>query len=119
MSENIAAFLNFLHEAEQLLHMAEADEQEANAQAQDILHAIELQDVDYHGMAKLAKRLKAVREARRTAKDLIMEVTPIVEWIDNNRNFIKSLERILGEIRKVEKNKSTRIYTPKTDILED
>lgn len=110
--------MNFLRESEQLLHITEANEQEANAQTQDILHSLELEDVGYHGMANAAKLLKVVRQTRRAAKDLNAKVTPIVEWIEENRAVVKSLERLLGAVRKAEKNCDARLYTAKTDVLQ-
>ena len=43
-SNQIEAFLTFLRDCEQRYHMAEADEQEANAITNDILHALELSE---------------------------------------------------------------------------
>lgn len=65
-------------------------------------------------MAKLSKQLKAVRQQRRTAKDLEDQTRPVCEWADTNRQIIKGLERLLGDIRKAEKNTENRIYTPRT-----
>ncbi len=119
MSENIEMFLKFLREAEQYLHIAEANEQEANGETQDILHALELGELNYHQRAKLADKLKEVRKKRRAAMDLLEEVTPIVEWKETYKDIVKSLERLLGEVRKIEKNRQTRIYTTRTKVLED
>lgn len=119
MSEEIEQFLKFLRESEQYLHIGQANEQEANDATQDILHALELEDMDYHRRAHLAIKLGEVRAARRAAKDLVAAATPIVNWLESNRAVVKSLEKLLGELRKVEKNAGNRIYTPRTDVLEE
>ena len=64
-------------------------------------------------MAKLAKQLKELRKQRRIAKDNINVTNPIIEWLDSKENqmVIKSLERLLGDLRKIEKNTKNRIYT--------
>ena len=112
-SQGIEAFLSYLRETEKRYHMAELDEQEANDETQDILHSLELQDHDYHDFARLSKELRGVRQKRRAAKDTMSETAPVLDWIDANRSTIKSLERLLGDVRKAEKNTENRIYTPK------
>lgn len=68
---------------------------------------------DYHDFARLSKELRGVRQKRRAAKDTMSETAPVLDWIDANRSTIKSLERLLGDVRKSEKNTENRIYTPK------
>lgn len=113
VSKAIESYLYFLRDTEQKFNMAAADEQEANDETQDILHSLELQEHDYHEFARLSKDLKAVRQKRRAAKDAMNEMTPVLAWIDDNRAVIKSMERLLGEVRKAEKLTESRIYTPR------
>ena len=112
-SKSLETFLSFLREIEQRYHMAEADEQEANDETQDILHSLELQNHSYQEFAKLSKELKSIRKRRRVAKDTMFETAPVLEWVENNREVVKSLERLLGSVRKAEKCTENRIYTPK------
>ena len=119
MSESIESFLKFLRDVEQYLHISKANEQEANGETQDILHALELGELNYHQRARLAEKLKEVRKKRRAAMDLLEEVAPIVEWEESHRDVIKSLEKLLGELRKIEKNQETRIYTARTKVLDE
>ena len=112
-SAGIEAFLSYLRETEQKYRMAEADEQEANDETQDILHSIELQEHGYHDFARLSKELKFVRQKRRAAKDTMSETLPVLEWAEANRAVVKGLERLLGDVRKAEKNTENRIYTPR------
>lgn len=117
VSNGIEAFLDYIREAEQLYRISVSNEQEANDATQDILHSLELEDHDYDSSARLAIKLKEVRQARRAAKDLMGPTLPVVEWAEDNRQTIKALERLLGEVRKMEKNTGNRIYTPKTTIV--
>ncbi|WP_195985356.1 hypothetical protein [Clostridium sp. D33t1_170424_F3] len=118
ISKGVEEFLDYIREAEQLYRISVANEQEASDATQDILHSIELEEHDYHGSARLARKLKEVRQARRAAKDLMAQALPVVEWAEANRQTIKALERLLGEVRKAEKNTENRIYTPKTTALD-
>lgn len=112
-SNGIEVFLTFLRETEQQYHMDAADEQEANDATQDLLHFIELEDHDHEEYARLSEELKVVRKQRRKAKDTMSETAPILNWMDANRPVIKSLEKLLGDVRKAEKNTAGRIYTPR------
>ena len=112
-SKNIEVFLDFLRETVTQYNMADTAEAEANDLTQDLLHQIELQEHSYHEFAALSKELKVVREERRKAKDTKSAATPIVGWIENNRQTIKDLERLLGDVRKAERSSENRIYTPR------
>lgn len=113
-SPSIDAFLAFLRDCEQRCHMAEADELEANAVTNDIHHALELEEHDPVELLALAEELADTRRKRRAAKDAIAETSPVVAWLEDNRAVVKSLERLLGEVRKAERIAENRIYTPRT-----
>lgn len=119
ISKGIEKFLDYLREMQQLYNISLMNESEANDATQDILHSLELEEHDYHETARLGKKLKEVRQQRRTAKDLIQQTEPIVEWVENNRTVIKGLERLLGDVRKEEKNTEGRFYTPRTNATKE
>lgn len=120
-SENIAAFLDFLRDAQSRYNIARDELNQANNETQDILHQLELFENSYHKIAALGKKLRAVRRRRRTAKDTVEVLEPIIVWANrqDNRELLKRLEWLLGEVRKIEKSKENRMYIPKTKILED
>lgn len=117
VSQGLESFLNYLRETEQQLHMAEQSEQEANDATQDILHRLELCDLQDNEAGQLAWMLREVRLHRREAKDQMDQTAPVVDWLDDHRPVIKELERLLGEVRKRERRAQDRIYTPRTNIL--
>ena len=119
LSDNIAGFLAFLRESEALLRISAQNEQEANDATQDILHMLELNEMPYHDTAKLARKLAEIRRQRRAAKDLYNTVSPIASWAENNKAVIKSLERLLGDVRRAEKLMQNRMYTQKTGVLKE
>ena len=119
ISQGLEDFLDYLRETEQLLHMAEQAEQEANGATQDILHRLELVDLDCHVACDLAFKLREVRQHRREAKDQTDQAASVVAWLEDHRPVVKELERLLGEVRKQERRARDRIYTPKTNILEE
>lgn len=97
--------------------MAQGIQTDTEAETQDILHKLELEEITYHEYAKLSKALKEVRIKRRQAKDIAEQLEPLVGWEAQNNKTIKELERVLGEMRKAEKSKQNRHYNPKTDIV--
>lgn len=115
-SEQISGFLAFLREVEQTYYMAAADEVETNAETQDILHSLELEDHSYHQFAYAAKRLRGVRQRQRQAKDTMSCTAPVLAWAEENRAVVKSLERLLGEVRRAERSTENRIYTPRAKM---
>lgn len=118
-SKGIENFLNFLRETERVHNISISDEQETNAQTQDILHSLELEEHGYHGTAKLGKKLKEIRQKRRDAKNLKARTLPVVEWAKNNKSVINSLEQLLGKVRKEEKIIHDRFYTPRTETVKN
>ena len=97
--------------------MAQSIQEDTEAETQDILHKLELEEITYHEYARLSKALKKARIERSKAKDTIEQLNPLVSWVDQNLKTIKELERALGEMRKAEKNMCYRHYNPKTDIV--
>lgn len=118
-SKQIEQFLQFFRNCEQKYRMAVDDEEETNRVTQDLLHELELEEHDYHGYARLSKKLKETRQKRREAKDIIRVMQPIVNWADNNASTIKNIERLLGEVRKAEKSLENRVYVKKSNLKED
>lgn len=116
-SKDLERFLDFLKSAESQLDQATAGQQEAEAETQDILHSLELEKHSYHEMAALSRKLAEVRQARRQNKDIVSQLTPVVEWTRENNAAVRSLQRLLGDLRKVERSAQNRFYTPRTDIL--
>lgn len=117
-SEYISAFLDFVREAQTEYDVARMKQSEADGETQDILHRLELHDDSYHDMARLSKTLKEARQDRRAAKDAISELDPICGWARENARVLKSLEQLLGNVRKAEKATQNRYYSDRTDAVE-
>ena len=118
-SEQIANFLKFIRDAGSKYSMARQDEEQANLETQDILHCLEIYTHKYNQKAQLASKLVDVRRRRRSAKDTIEVYAPIADWAEENKTVLKTLERLLGDVRKAENIQKNRCYVNKTTILED
>lgn len=118
-SKEIEKFLAFLRETVEQHNMAESDRAEAEAATQDLLHALELGEDKAQGRARLGLKIREVRRQRRTAKDIMEQTRPVVDWVGQNHTVIKGIERLLGDVRKQERRSEGRSYMPRTHILED
>lgn len=116
-SDHLAAFLVWLRDIRQDYNIALAELDEEENATQDILHQLELGEDRYHDCARLALALQEVRRRRRQVKDRLTVLQPIIGWLAENAKTIKTLERLLGEMRKLEKSLIGRSYHPKTDIV--
>lgn len=111
--------MDFLRYAAEQHEIAKTAQMEADAVTQDILHTLELQDPDRAYMERLARKLKRTLRERRLAKDTAARTSCIADWVSKNAAVIKSLERLLGEVRREEKKAAGRIYIPWIQALED
>ncbi len=116
-SKTVESFLAFLREADEQQRTAKTDEQYANDATQDILHRLELYDDTYEQTAELAVMLREVRRGRRLAKDAKELAEKVTAWKTDNISAVKSLEQLLGVMRKKEESMKQRFYGERTDIL--
>lgn len=116
-SEYISGFLDFMRESMMEYEIARTRQVDADNETQDLLHRLELHDDSYHDMARISKELKRVRQERRNAKDTISELEPVRKWSEENARTLKSLEQMLGAVRKAEKATQNRLYTDRTDVV--
>ena len=117
-SNKIENFLSFCRECVDANRRAAITEMDADNQIQDILHNIELNEnyPDDYILQGLA--LKNIRKDSRVAKDVIRITYPVVQWVNQNQKTINELEKLLGAVRKAEKNTVGRMYSNRTKILE-
>ena len=78
---------------------------------QDILHQIELGIPKERN--KWATKLSEIRKERRFAKDRVAVTEPLKNYAEQNQPIIKSIERLLGEVRKEQDKLKGRKYLPR------
>lgn len=114
-SEKLSAFLSFLRESEAGYNAMLAALTDSDAATQDLLHFLELEDPSPEELVTVGERLGSVRRNRREQKDRSEIFGAVASWCEDNRAAVKSLERLLGELRKIENRHAGRFYTPRTD----
>lgn len=120
-SQQIDNFLKYIREVKQQYSMAKDEEQECTLATQDLLHSLELDKHTYHEYARIAKKLAVVRQKRREAKNTMLVLQSVEEWIETNNQTISRLESVLGATRKAEKNvnREGKVYILKTSVLKE
>lgn len=116
-SEGLESFLDYIRDCQQQYNMFLADQEEAEAVTQDLLHSLELDENDDDVMLIISKVMKSTRADRRTAKKQIAALLPIVDWSNNNKKVLNDLRMVLGIVRKEEQRAPRRTYAPRTDVV--
>ncbi len=114
-AKDVENVLHFIREAEDAVVLAEDERKICEDRQQDILHDLELVDHTHNERGRMGKELTEIRRQRRTAKNACELLYPLCEWIANNGNAIKALQRVLGEMRKIEDKQKNRQYYRKAD----
>lgn len=116
-SEYIENFLTYLRKVLQFSDIAAPVQNDMDKQTQDILHSIENDRHTSYEYICLGLIIRRIRRERRKAKDRLKVSEPILTWVEGNQKCIKSLERLLGDVRKAEKSLERRVYVPRTDVV--
>ena len=112
-SDKLSEFLTFLRDTPTLVKIGELNMREEEDWTQDILHSLELEKHDAKSCARLARELAEHRKKRRHGKDIVEVNAPLAAWVEENRAAIKSLEAVLGKIRRIEEYHKNRQYNPR------
>lgn len=112
----IAKFWQFLHQVETKSTISAADESKYDKEIQDLLHKIEMEDCTEEESLRIIKRIKELRQERRTCKDYLSLVTPILEFLkdESNTKCLKTLANIAGRVNNKAKQMGNRIYFMRT-----
>lgn len=90
---------------------------ECDKATQDLLHLLELGNLDQSGKSKIATKLSNVRKDRRYYKDKVEALQVLVDnfqgWGQSFDGCMKKLGNIAGNSRKKYQNRENRKYTPR------
>jgi hypothetical protein len=90
---------------------AKLEEEIYEKETQDILHALELTELDDEQILVIGKELQLLRQKRRNAKDFMELVAPLFAYSTKNRNVVKELGQVLSEMQQTMNSWETRRYT--------
>lgn len=112
ISSQISAALSFFDWAQREFDRQQIELTRYNDLTQDLLHELELGNLNYDGRARLATRLAKCRRERRAAKDVTLALEPLIELLtsDKGKQFIRQLSEALGKTRGAERRLENRVY---------
>lgn len=85
----------------------------------DLLHKLEFKDKTASERGKTSTALRKCRLERRKHKENVELLRELVEVIDSNQPIIKRLEKVLGNMRKIEETQDKRSYKPRVMTVEE
>lgn len=118
-SADLCAFLKLLRSAEENERIASAEMSDIDKSKEDVLHYIELENPEDAERAEAISVLHDILQIRREIKDAFELIKPVSKWVRDNQPAIKSLERLLGELRNIEDRLEKRFYSPRTELFDE
>ena len=97
-----------------------AEETKMNNEQQDLLHEIELSELNAAELIKIASRLRKLRKERRKVKDKLEYIRTLRTFTDKYNNNFKTyvdIANIKKQLEILDKEQATRIYRPR--VLDD
>lgn len=118
--KKMAATIELLTNSINLYEEAAKNLEKTQNSTQDILHAIELCELDENESLKLVRELHEVRRIRREAKDFTDVMLPMYNLAYKYQELNDELKKVMSEMNKEMKFKENRKYNPreKTDLKE-
>lgn len=106
---------NFFENIDKLKADLEIQIKETEYARNDLLHELELGNLNAVEMSKVAKTLKEVLQERRKYKDELAKVMTLKGFTDkyNNKMITGDIVLVLKNLKTLEKNKEKRTYTPR------
>lgn len=106
---------NFFEGIDKLKIDLEKQISETELERNDLLHELELGNLNAIEMTQVAKTLKEVLQERRKYKDELAKVMTLKGFTDkyNNKMITGDIILVLKNLRTLEKNNKTRTYSPR------
>lgn len=118
-SEMLSNILKYFREIQTTYNIAVQGADDKQLLQEDLVHKIEFIDKTAQERNKTTTALKKCRDERRKNKDKVEVLRELNEFIINNQPTIKKLEKILGDMRRIEENQSKRVYRPRIMTQEE
>lgn len=106
---------NFFEGIDKLKIDLEKQIAETELERNDLLHELELGNLNAIEMTQVAKTLKEVLQERRKYKDELAKVMTLKGFTDkyNNKMIIGDIILVLKNLRTLQKNNEARTYSPR------
>ncbi len=118
-SEMLSDVLKYFRESQTLYNIALKGAEDKQLLQEDLLHKLEFKDKTAAERNRTTTLMKKCRDERRKNKDKVEVLRELIEFINGNQPTIKRLEKILGDMRRIEENQSKRVYRPRIMTQEE
>ena len=109
-SKDLESFLSLLRSTEEQHNIHYDNVGKYDKEQNNVVHDFELLELNYKDRAKLGTWLTKLRKERRFSKDTVEMAVDVVQFCKDNKQFIQKLEKLLGDLRKKEKDIENRVY---------
>lgn len=115
VEEFLIEMKNFFENIDELKVTLEDQIKETEYVRNDLLHELELANLDAVDMSKTAKALREVLKERRKYKDELAKVMTLKGFTDkyNNKLITGDIINVLKNLKTLQNNNETRTYTPR------
>ena len=105
----------FFEGIDELKKNLEEDISEKELARNDLLHELELGNLDAVEMIQVAKALKEVLKERRKSKDELAKVMTLKGFTDkyNNKLIVGDIIQVIKNLKRLENNQENRSYKPR------
>lgn len=86
---------------------------ELDRETSDMLHDFEFDKFYRTEGHRKARKLKEIRQERRTAKNTMELLYPLKEYVKYNRKIKGDIKKVLEQIDRADKAQNTRVYAPR------
>lgn len=116
--EVVNDFADFLDAVKEIYFKNKDVETEMNKKQLDLLHDLELEDLKYHDMAKIAKEIRALRKSRREYKNEYLLAEPVKEFFREHSGdrFISDLRTLANSLNKTAHMLENQYYNRRSTI---
>lgn len=118
-SEMLSDVLKYFRESQTMYNIEVQGAEDKQLLQEDLIHKLEFKDKTAAERNKTTRALKKCRDERRRHKDKVEVLRELNEFINTNQPTIKKLEKILGDMRRIEENQSKRVYRPRVMTQEE
>ncbi|MBP1924615.1 hypothetical protein J2Z76_000468 [Sedimentibacter acidaminivorans] len=112
-SEMLSDILKYFRDTQSMYNIALKGSDDKQLLQEDLLHKLEFKDKTAAERNKTTTAMKRCRDERRKHKDKVEVLRELIEFINGNQPAIKKLEKILGDMRRIEENQGKRVYRPR------
>lgn len=118
-SEKLSSLLKEIRELQNQYAFSQGRIDDLELLQGDLLHKIEFNAGTASERNKIATQLKKMRNERRKHKEMVELHRELIVFLNDNQSQIKRLEKVLGNMRRIEEMQSNRQYKPRSMTVEE